>query len=75
MKKRFLVLALALIMLLQCGCTVAPTEAADEAQLADKIVSSDAGISALICIIESQKMSKSLSDRSPFSSITSIDAR
>lgn len=41
MKKRFLVLALALIMLLQCGCAVAPTEAADEAQIADKIVSSD----------------------------------
>ena len=41
MKKRIIVLVLALVMLLQCGCALAPTGVNGEAELADKIVSSD----------------------------------
>ncbi|MBQ7293228.1 MAG: hypothetical protein IJW79_05755, partial [Clostridia bacterium] len=41
MKKRFLVLVLALVMLVQCGCAVAPVAENVEAELADKIISSD----------------------------------
>ena len=42
MKKRIIVIALAIITLLQCGCALAPTDVVNgEALLADKIVSSD----------------------------------
>lgn len=42
MKKRIIVLALALIMLLQCGCAVAPADVIEgEAELADSVISSD----------------------------------
>ncbi|MBQ7292684.1 MAG: DNRLRE domain-containing protein [Clostridia bacterium] len=42
MKKRILVLVLALVMLLQCGCALAPTDTINgDVLLADEIVSSD----------------------------------
>lgn len=59
MKKRLLVLFLAVVMLLQCGCAVAEPEKAEANDvIADKIISSDGdGVEALNVTGESADVS------------------